>query len=274
MIEETMIRSLHVETMAAADLTEGHDHRTLFQASTIAALLEGRYEGDVTFAELSRQGDTGIGTLNGLDGEMIALDGEFFRADVDGRINVIPPEAKTPFAVVVEFDPDRTIDFDTGLEMDEALEMLDSGGDGPGPIAAVRIDGEFERVEARSVPRQERPYRPLAEVVENQNVFTLGPCEGTLVGFRFPDWSEGIEVAGYHFHFIDRARERGGHVLDFTLARGTANLESSSDLRVELPPGVELGGEDVASRVHAEIEKAERGRAELPPADQPPAAAR
>jgi acetolactate decarboxylase len=177
MIEETMIRSLHVETMAAADLTEGHDHRTLFQASTIAALLEGRYEGDVTFAELSRQGDTGIGTLNGLDGEMIALDGEFFRADVDGRINAIPPEAKTPFAVVVEFDPDRTIDFDTGLEMDEALEMLDSGGDGPGPIAAVRIDGEFERVEARSVPRQERPYRPLAEVVENQNVFTLGPCE-------------------------------------------------------------------------------------------------
>lgn len=255
-----MIRSLHVETMAAADMTEGHDHRTLFQASTIAALLEGRYEGDVTFAELSRQGDTGIGTLNGLDGEMIALDGEFFRADVDGRINVIPPEAKTPFAVVVEFDPDRKMDFDTRLEMDEALETLDPGGDGPGPIAAIRIDGEFERVEARSVPRQERPYRPLAEVVENQNVFTLGPCEGTLVGFRFPDWSEGIEVAGYHFHFIDRARERGGHVLDFTLARGTASLESSSDLRVELPPGVELGGDEVASRVHAEIEKAERGR--------------
>lgn len=263
MIEETMIRSLHVETMAAADLTDGHDHRTLFQASTIAALLEGRYEGDVTFAELSRQGDTGIGTLNGLDGEMIALDGEFFRADVDGRINAIPPDAKTPFAVVVEFDPDRTLDFDSPLGMEQALEALDpdrGSGDGPGPIAAIRIDGAFERIEARSVPRQERPFRPLAEVVENQNVFTLGPREGTLIGFRFPDWSEGIEVAGYHFHFIDRARERGGHVLDFTLNRGTAKLESSSDLRVELPPGVELGGDEVASRVHAEIEKAERGR--------------
>ena len=66
--EERMVRSLHVGTMAAADLTGGHDHRSLFQASTIAALLEGRYEGDVTFGALALQGDTGLGTLNNLDG--------------------------------------------------------------------------------------------------------------------------------------------------------------------------------------------------------------
>ena len=254
-----MVRSLHVGTMSAADLTGGHDHRTLFQASTIAALLEGRFEGDVTFAALAQQGDTGLGTLNHLDGEMIAVDGEFFRADVDGRTTPIPPEEKTPFAVVVEFDPDQTIELEGRRGMEETLSILDRAGGAPGPVAAIRIDGEFERVEARSVPRQEKPYRPLAEVVEDQNVFTLGPCQGTLVGFRFPDWSEGIEVAGYHLHFIDHDRERGGHVLDFTIVRGTAELESSSDLNVELPPGVELGGEDVAAGVHAAIEKAERG---------------
>lgn len=253
-----MVRALHVGTMSAADLTGGHDHRTLFQASTIAALLEGRYEGDVTFAALARQGDTGLGTLNALDGEMIALDGEFFRADVDGRTSPVPPEAKTPFAVVVEFDPDLEMEIPGRRSMDETLSMLDSPGRDPGPVAAIRIDGEFEQVEARSVPRQEKPYRPLAEVVEDQNVFTLGPCEGSLIGFRFPDWSEGIEVAGYHLHFIDRDRERGGHVLDFTILTGRAMIESSSDLNVELPPGVELGGEGVAAEVHAAIEKAER----------------
>lgn len=256
--EERMVRSLHVGTMSAADLTGGHDHRTLFQASTIAALLEGRYEGDVTFEALARQGDTGLGTLNHLDGEMIALDGEFFRADVNGIVTRIPPEEKTPFAVVVEFDPDRTVEVEGPVGMREALSALDHDDDGPGPVTALRIDGEFERVEARSVPRQEKPFRPLAEVVEDQNVFTFGPCEGSLVGFRFPDWSEGIEVAGYHLHFIDRDRKRGGHVLDFTMLGGTARIESSSDLNVELPPGVELGGEEVAAEVHAAIEKAER----------------
>ena len=255
-----MVRSLHVGTMAASDMTAGHDHRTLFQASTIAALLEGRYEGDVTFESLARQGDTGIGTLDCLDGEMIALEGRFFRADVEGRITEIPPDARTPFAVVVDFDPDQTVAIESRMEMGELLELLDRCDRGPGPVAAVRIDGEFENVTARSVPKQEKPYRPLAEVVEGQNIFTIGPSEGTLIGFRFPDWSEGIEVAGYHFHFIDCARERGGHVLGFTIIEGTAKLESSSDLRVELPPGVELGGEDLAAEVHSEIEKAERGR--------------
>ncbi|MGA1212754.1 MAG: acetolactate decarboxylase [Solirubrobacterales bacterium] len=256
--EERMVRSLHVGTMAAADLTGGHDHRTLFQASTIAALLEGRYEGDVTFGALALQGDTGLGTLNNLDGEMIALDGKFFRADVEGRITPIPPEALTPFAVVVEFDPDQRVEFPGRVEMADALATLDREAVGSGPVAALRIDGDFERVEARSVPRQEKPFRPLAEVVDGQNVFTLGPCKGSLVGFRFPDWSEGIEVAGYHLHFIDRDRRRGGHVLDFTMLSGTASIESSSDLNVELPPGVELGGEEAAAEVHAAIEKAER----------------
>lgn len=254
-----MVRSLHVGTMAASDLTGGHDHRTLFQASTIAALLEGRYDGDVTFDQLATQGDTGLGTLNGLDGEMIALDGEFFRADVEGRITPIEPGEKTPFAVVVEFDPDRTVELEGRSTRAEVFDRLDPEGTDPRPVVAIRIDGQFERVEARSVPRQEKPYRPLAEVVEDQNVFTIGPCEGTLVGFRFPDWSEGIEVAGYHLHFIDRDRERGGHVLDFTILSGRALIESSSDLNVELPPGVELGSEGVAADVHAAIEKAERG---------------
>jgi acetolactate decarboxylase len=259
MFEETMVRSLHVGTMAASDLTGGHDHRTLFQASTIAALLEGRYDGDVTFGQLANQGDTGLGTLNGLDGEMIALDGKFFRSDVEGRITPIGPQEQTPFAVVVEFDPDRTVELTGRSTRDEVFTSLDSEGTDPGPVAAIRIDGEFEKVEARSVPRQEKPYRPLAEVVDDQNVFTIGPCEGSLVGFRFPDWSEGIEVAGYHLHFIDRDRERGGHVLDFTILSGTARIESSSDLNVELPPGVELESEGVATDVHAAIEKSERG---------------
>src|SRR5436190_10482868 len=109
-LDERWIRSLHVEAMRHADLHAGHDSHVLFQASTIGALLEGSYEGDVSFAELAEQGDLGLGTVDHLDGEMIALDGRFYRADVKGRIERLPTSERTPFAVVAPFDP--AVDYD------------------------------------------------------------------------------------------------------------------------------------------------------------------
>src|SRR5215218_5034545 len=102
MLDERWIRSLHVESMRRADLHGERESHVLFQASTIGALLEGAFEGDLTFAELAEHGDTGLGTLNHLDGEMVALDGEFFRADVDGNLSPVAAEERTPFAVVTD----------------------------------------------------------------------------------------------------------------------------------------------------------------------------
>ena len=89
MLDERWIRSLHVETLREEELHAGREPHVLFQASTIAALLEGAYDGDLSFAELAEHGDLGLGTLNGLDGEMIALDGRFYRADVDGSVTEV-----------------------------------------------------------------------------------------------------------------------------------------------------------------------------------------
>src|SRR5262245_29808139 len=131
MLDERWIRSLHVESMRRADLHAGREPHVLFQASTIGALLAGAYEGDLGFAELAEHGDLGLGTLNRLDGEMIALDGEFFRADADGIVHPIPPEARTPFAVVTRFEPTLDARLDRPLSHDELLaridDLLDSG---------------------------------------------------------------------------------------------------------------------------------------------------
>ena len=100
-LDERWIRSLHVEAMRHADLHGEREPHVLFQASTIGALLEGSFEGDVSFAELAEHGDLGLGTVNHLDGEMIALDGRFYRADVEGNVIEVPLAERTPFAVVV-----------------------------------------------------------------------------------------------------------------------------------------------------------------------------
>jgi acetolactate decarboxylase len=260
MLDERWIRSLHVETMRHADLDGGHGHHVLFQASTIGALLDGGYDGDLSFAELAEQGDLGLGTLNGLDGEMVAVDGRFFRADVDGRINEVDPSERTPFAVVTEFEPSIEATLGEGLDHAALLAALDElAPEASGVTCAIRLDGRFELVRARSVPRQSPPYRPLGEVVADQHVFELAEVEGTMLGFRFPAWVEGIEVAGYHLHFIDSARGRGGHVLGSRSSGLRARLDPSSDLHVELPPAVDLADPDLAAETHAAIVRAEGG---------------
>ncbi|HEX5609558.1 MAG TPA: acetolactate decarboxylase [Solirubrobacterales bacterium] len=261
MLDERWIRSLHVESMRRADLHAERERHVLFQASTIGALLEGAYEGDLSFAELAERGDLGLGTLNGLDGEMIALEGEFFRADVDGAVHPVPPEALTPFAVVTRFEPEVDVRIeaaDGALDHSGLLTRLDALVPAGATSCAIRLDGRFELVRARSVPRQHPPYRPLTEVVAEQHVFELADVEGTMLGFRFPAYVEGIEVAGYHLHFISEDRSHGGHVLDSRSTALRARLDPSNDLHVELPPAVDLTDPDLAAATHAAVEVVER----------------
>jgi acetolactate decarboxylase len=259
-LDERWIRSLHVETLREEGLHAEREPHVLFQASTIGALLEGAYEGDLNFAELAEHGDLGLGTLNGLDGEMIALDGSFYRADVDGAVSEVDGGERTPFAVVTRFEPTVDVEVEGPLEHAELLVRLDELIPADAATCAIRLDGTFDLVRARSVPRQSPPYRPLTEVVLEQHVFELTEVAGTMLGFRFPDYAEGIEVSGYHLHFLSEDRERGGHVLASRTGRAMrVRLDPSNDLHVELPPGIELADPEVAAETHAAVELVERG---------------
>jgi acetolactate decarboxylase len=256
-LDERLIKALHVEALRRTELHREYEPHVLFQASTIGGLLQGAYDGDVSFGELAEHGDLGLGTLNALDGEMIAVDGRFYRADFDGAIHEVSPSAKTPFAVMVFFTPTAQLDLDVPVSQEELLARLDTRVPAGAPSWAVRIDGSFESVRARSVPRQKPPYRPLTEVIAEQHVFELRDVAGTLLGFRFPDYSEGIEVSGYHLHFISEDRSRGGHVLACRAQSVRARLDPSSNLHVELPPGIDLVAPDLQGSTHEALRRVE-----------------
>jgi acetolactate decarboxylase len=260
MLDERWIRALHVEAMREEELHAEREHHVLFQASTIGALLDGAYEGDLRFDELAEHGDLGLGTLNGLDGEMIAIDGRFYRADVEGAVGEVGADERTPFAVVTRFEPEIEDRIDGPLGHEELLARLDDLIPDYAASCAIRLDGRFELVRARSVPRQSPPYRPLTEVVLEQHVFELNDVEGSMLGFRFPDYVEGIEVSGYHLHFISADRSRGGHVLGSRSNGLRARLDPSSELHVELPPAIDLADPDLAAATHAAVESVERAQ--------------
>jgi len=152
-LDERLVRHLHVESLRHRDLHPEHEPHVLFQASTIGALLDGAFDGDVSFAELAEHGDLGLGTLNALDGEMIALDGRFYRADVDGLIDEIPCEERTPFAAVAWFEASLEHHLQGPLAYDAMLAELDRLAADPEASCTLRIDGEFALIRARSVPR-------------------------------------------------------------------------------------------------------------------------
>jgi acetolactate decarboxylase len=170
----------------------------------------------------------------------------------------VRPEEKTPFAVVTRFEPSIEARLAGPFSHEELLARIDALAPARASSCAVRIDGRFEFLRARSVPAQAPPYRPLTEVVADQHVFELEDFEGTMVGFRFPTWVEGIEVAGYHLHFIGADRTRGGHVLDSRSRELRVRIDPSDDLHVELPPAVELADPDLAAETHAAIASVER----------------
>lgn len=258
LVDDRLIGALHVQALTRAGL----DHDTAaehvaVQTGTLDALMAGGYDGDATLAELLRLGDTGIGTVQALDGELILLDGHPYSAHADGSVTALSPLVRTPFAVVTTFVVEAEASIDRPLDHDALHAEIDRLAPPDAPVLAVRVDGTFTDLVLRSVARQSKPYPPLAEVVAHQTEWRVERAEGTIVGFRFPDATAGLEVPGHHLHFLSDDRTLGGHVISCALERGRIAVDPCDDLHVELPPGVELGVPGAADR--AQIASIEGG---------------
>jgi len=206
------------------------------QVATIDALLCGVYDGHVTLAQLGARGDFGIGTFDRLDGEMVLLDGVFYKIRADGRVCLPEPMERTPFACVTRFTANERIGGIRGLNLPSLEAAINAVVPEPNRFCAFRLYGTFDHVRTRSVPAQDKPYRPLAEITPNQPEFDLRNVRGTLIGFRSPPFVKGVNVPGYHLHFLADDLSGGGHVLAFDLAEGEIELDTRHDwLHVLLP---------------------------------------
>jgi len=231
---------------------------TLTQISTIDALMTGVYDGATTLSELQGKGDFGVGTFNTLNGEMILLDGEFYRITGSGTVERPGAGTKTPFAAVTFFDPDRKASLARGLDFQGTTAIADKMLPTVNIFYAVKITGTFQVVRTRSVPAQQKPYRPLGEVVKTQPVFELKNVEGTIVGFRCPPFAKGINVPGYHLHFLTADRKAGGHVLDFRIERAVLEIDDTGELTVILPSDKAFYGADLTPDREKELKAVEK----------------
>jgi acetolactate decarboxylase len=233
----------------------------VYQTSLMSALLDGIYDGDTTVATLLEHGDFGLGTFNALDGEMLILDGVCYRMRVDGTVETADDADLSPFAVVTEFVPTVTIPIDGPTTRDEAVALINDRLESANYLYAVRLTGQFEWVRVRAVQKQEKPYQPMSEAVRGEKTLEFGRSTGVVAGFRTPLYGQGIGVPGGHVHFIDDARQHGGHVLDFSLSSGNIEICIGTNLHLELPLTPEFRNADLSpDNLADQIEETENHR--------------
>ena len=230
----------------------------LFQTSPINALLEGVYDGEITYEELKKHGDFGMGTFNSLDGEMIGLEGKFYQIKADGIAYLVDDSMRTPFAGVTFFEPDKKVLLDKALDHKELEQYLDSLLPTKNIFYALKIGGIFKYIKTRSVPKQNKPYPPLVEVVKNQPTFEFHNVQGTIAGFRCPIYVKGINVPGYHLHFITEDRKAGGHLLECQVQNVRIEIDHTSEFYMILPEDAEFYKADLEKEKYQELEKVEK----------------
>jgi acetolactate decarboxylase len=207
----------------------------LYQYAAVSTFKAGRYDGNLTLGELKKRGDFGLGTFNGVDGELVANQGKFYRVHSSGTVSEVSDCDHTSLAFVKFFKVDLSF---TVQNADITLKQLQKKIESlltVDKLYAIRIKGTFSKLTARASALAQKPYQPLEEhFAQNQVIFNLSNTTGVAVGFLVPNSLEKVNIPGFHFHYIADDLQSGGHVFDFTANQVTVEIDKTKGCYLEL----------------------------------------
>ena len=217
----------------------------IYQASLLQALVSGYYDGVISVSELKRNADVAIGTFEGADGELIMVDNIVYKAKVDGKIEVACDDELIPFCNGANFKNDYTLKVKCKniLELKEKLNIFYRKYNNM--FMVIKINGLFKTITVRSLPKQNKPYKPLDYIVEHeQKVYSYNDIYGTVIGFKAPSFMNNINTTDYHLHFIDMDKYVGGHVLDISFEEIEVLISIKKEFSLVLPNTTDFNTKD------------------------------
>ena len=236
----------------------------MFQVSTLQALALGYTRSVITVDELKKHGDTGLGTFEAVDGEMIVIDDRCFRATADGSVVEADSEMGVPFASVCNLAGQKRFDLGSFSSIDALKAELNNIIEmhfGLNSMHMVRIDGEFASVSARSESPYEAMHIPLKDMLdETQRSFRFDEISGSLVCVYYPDYMNVINADGWHLHFISDDRTKGGHVFDIKMKSGKAVLDKINKIEIQIPVDPGFDTYSLGSASQKDIKHVEQGK--------------
>lgn len=211
--------------------------KTLFITGSYGAINRGVYDGDVTVADLKRNGDFALGAFNAIDGELLGMDGKYYQIGAGGKVNPASDAMATPFTTATFFKADKAITIDKPMSYQAMQQYLNGQLPTQNIFYAIKVNGTFDSIKARSLTKLNQPYpaTPYSTITQNEPIFEFNDVKGTLVIIVSPTYMSEISYPGYHAHFISSDGKSGGHVLDGNIAKGLAEVELLPDFTVNLP---------------------------------------
>ena len=233
---------------------------TVYQVALLQSLTQGYYDGIIKVSELKEHGDTGIGTFEGVNGEMIVLDGTVYQALGDGSVQVADDNETVPFSNVTFFDNDISETLSQTKDINTLKESLTNtvNKNGKNLFYMVKIKGTFDKMNVRSELKQEKPYKTLDKALAtDQREFNYENIAGTVVALYCPDYMGGLNTPGWHFHFISDDKTKGGHILELSFESAQAEFDSTQDFDMYLPEDPDFQKIELAKDVSSAIKKVE-----------------
>ncbi|MCR4611996.1 MAG: acetolactate decarboxylase [Lachnospiraceae bacterium] len=235
----------------------------LYQVDLLQSLTLGQYDGVITVEELAKHGDIGIGTFEGVNGEMIVLDGVVYQALGDGSVVVADSKEKVPYATVTYMDKDIEKKDFTANDISDLKNKLDEivKENGINHFYMVRIDGKCNQIKVRSELKQQKPYKYLDEALStDQREFVYDNSEGTIVGLYCPPYMDKLNSPGWHFHFISNDKKQGGHILELNGLSGNVAMDKFSELDMYCPDNEIFDSLDLTVNQGDRIKDVEQGK--------------
>lgn len=247
-------------SLSACSSQQNTGRETVFQVALLQSLTQGYYDGIIGVEELKQHGDTGIGTFEGVNGEMIVLDGKVYQALGDGTVKEADNNETVPFSNVTFFDNDKSETLSKAENIDKLKEQLNKTveANGKNLFYMVKVTGEFKKMNVRSELKQEKPYKSLDKALStDQREFNYDNIKGTIVALYCPDYMNGLNTPGWHFHFISDDKTKGGHILDLAFDSAEAKFDLTQGFNLYLSDNKEFQNMELSKDVSDAIKKVE-----------------
>ena len=113
----------------------------------------------------------------------------------------------------------------------------------------AKLDEIFKGAEVQSNLPEDNGMTQKAFIFEN--------IRGSLVGVYFPDYMDGINMPGWHLHFLSEDRSKGGHVFDVSVQEGIAKVDKITNIFINLPKEAAFDTYSLKQDLQAEIKSIE-----------------